>query len=276
MSLVKRTLLFIVLLSIPLLATQKREIYFSPLPMKNEQKTIQAFIPLIDYLQKNSSLTIKFNYQNNYEDILKGFEDGTIDIAYLGPLPYAILKSKYPDIEPIVSFKQKDGKAFYRCALSKFSEDKIDFDKKLKIALTQPLSTCGYYATRKLLKKKFGVALEEQLYNYTMSHTNALTSVMREEFVLAGSTEAIAKQYESLGMDIVAVSELLPGFTIVVNKKTLSDQEITKLTYTLLSIPKTTYEKWDLSLRYGVVPADTKLYDSLNIDCEIPKEGNMK
>ncbi|QOP41849.1 PhnD/SsuA/transferrin family substrate-binding protein [Sulfurimonas marina] len=276
MSLVKRVVLLMIVLSTSLLATQKRDINFTPLPMKNEQKTIQGFVPFIEYLQQHTSLTINFNYQHNYSDILKGFIEGKIDIAYLGPLPYAVLKSKYPEIEPLVTFKQKDGKSFYRCVLSKFSEDQIDFEKKITVALTQPLSTCGYYATNKLLKDKLGIALEKQSYAYTMSHTNALLGVMREEFMIAGATEDIAKQYESLGMEIIAESELFPGFAIVVNKKTLSSEQIAKIREILLNIPKTTYEKWDPSLKYGVVPADVNLYNSLNIDCDIPQEGNME
>lgn len=258
-----------------LFADESRIIYFAPLPMKNEKTNIEEFLPLVDYMQKNLPLTIKFNYHKNYDDILKSFMDGSTDIAYLGPLPYAILKSKYPYAKPIITFNEKDGTTTYRCAISKFSQDVLDLSKPLRVALTQPLSTCGYYATQKLLQKKFGLALKNQKYNYTMSHTNALTGVIREEYMLAGSSEEIAKKYESLGMEIIAKSELFPGFALVVNTKTLSAKEIQEITKTLLNIPKSSYEKWGTLLEYGTRPADTSSYDSLNLKYAIPQKGNI-
>ena len=167
--------LFVMILSFQsLLATESKTIYFTPLPMKNEKKIIEEFLPLIDYMQERLSLKIKFNYKKDYNNILKGFMDGSIDIAYLGPLPYAILKSKYPYVKPIVSFKRKNGNTSYRCAISKFSRDKFDPKKPIKVALTQSLSTCGYYSTQKLLKEKYGIILQNQKYDYTMSHTNGI------------------------------------------------------------------------------------------------------
>lgn len=275
MKLLSVLVFIMIIFSSSLIAEQKRTIHFTPLPMQNNKKTIEKFIPLIDYLQNTLPLNIKFNYQKDYEEIINGFIDGTIDIAYLGPFPYALLKSKYEFVKPIVVFKRKDGTGNYRCAISKFSKDKLDLNKPIKVALTQPESTCGYYFTNKLLKEKFSISLEDTKYNYTMSHTNALTSVMREEYLLAGSSEDIARKYESLGMEIIALSEALPGLTLVVNTKTLSLEEIDMITNALLNIPKQNYEMLGDIAKYGVAPADVSSYDIFNIECEIPKKGNI-
>ena len=257
-------------------AIENKTIYFTPLPMKSEKKTIEEFLSLVDYMQDNLHQQVKFNYKKDYGDIIKGFMDGSIDIAYLGPLPYAILKASYPYAKPIVSFKQKDATASYRCVISKFSKDTLDFSKPITVALTQPLSTCGYYSTQKLLQEKFGVSLQNQKYDYTMSHTNALIGVMREDFLLAGSSEDIAKKYESLGMEIIATSEPLPAFAIIVNTKTLSPQEIDTITKALLNIPNKEYENWGETFMYGTTPSDINSYDTFNIDYTIPQKGNMK
>jgi len=275
MKILIRLLFTIVILFKSVFASDNGIIYFSPLPMKSEKKTIEEFLPLVDYLQNTTSLKIKFNYKKDYNDILKSFIDGSVDIAYLGPLPYAILKSRYPYVKPIVSFKREDGTINYRCVISKFSKDKFDPKKPIKVALTQPLSTCGYYSTHKLLKEKFGILLENQKYDYTMSHTNALLGVMREEFLLAGSSIDIAKKFESLGMEIIATTELLPAFAIVVNTKTLSDNEIKNITKTLLNIPKSSYENMGTRVKYGISPVDEKSYEMINIKYEIPQKGNL-
>jgi phosphonate transport system substrate-binding protein len=250
-------------------------IYFTPLPMNKTKKNVKEFLPLIDFLKKELSVDIKFNNQSNYTDILKGFENKTIDMAFLGPLPYAVLKSKYPYIKPIVSFKQKNGSVYYRCVLSKFATDTIDTSKPLKIALTQPLSTCGYFMSKKLLKQKYNLDLKAQYYKYTMSHINAVTGALKGKFDLAGSTEMIANKFKSLGMQIVAKSKLLPGFSIVVNTKTLSKDEIKSITDALLKISDAKFKEWNGKIQYGLQKANEASYKNLKINYKIPQKGNM-
>ncbi|MDD2790296.1 MAG: PhnD/SsuA/transferrin family substrate-binding protein [Sulfurimonas sp.] len=270
---------YIVLISIItvnyLCAQERRVISFAPLPMENEKKTIEEFLPLIDYVQSKLPIDVKFNYKKDYNDILLGFKDGSIDIAYLGPLPYAVLKKQYPSIRPLVSIKKQDGSMGYRCVIAKFKKDEIDFSKTLTVSLTQPLSTCGYYMTQKLLQEKFAVALEEQRYAYTMSHVNALTSVLEGKYMLAGVQEEFAHKYESLGMEIIAMSEEQPLLSIVVNTKTLSSEEIKAIRETLLNIPVSEYKKWGSIVEYGFTPSDVKAYDALKIEDAIPEKGNM-
>ena len=258
-----------------LYAHEKGVVYFTPLPMKKAKKNIEDFLPLAEYLQEHLNIKIVFNYKSDYADILNGFKNQSIDMAFLGPLPYAILKSEYPYIKPIVSVKQKDGSVHYRCVLSKFAEDIIDKTKPLKVALTQPLSTCGYFMSKKLLKDKLNLDLKNQKYKYTMSHTNAVTGVLKGEFDLAGSTENIANKYKTLGMQIIAKSKPLPGFSIVVNTKTLSHEEINSLKNSLLGISQDDFKLWGGKIRYGLSEADEPSYRELKIGYKIPEKGNM-
>lgn len=275
MNLFAKVLLSITVVFATLLVAEQKTIYFSPLPMKSKKQTIEEFLPFVHYMETKLPYKVEFNYKKDYNDILNGFIDGSIDIAYLGPLPYTVLRSRYPHVKPIVSFKQPDGTNSYRCAISKFSKDTIDFDKPVTVALTQPLSTCGYYAVKKMLKKEFGLSLAKQRYDYTMSHTNALIGVVKGEYMIAGSSERLAKQHQSLGMEIIARSELLPTFALVVNTKTLSSQEIEQITETLLNIPKYEYQDWRSIFKNGFSPADAEAYDAIDLDCEVPKKGNM-
>jgi phosphonate transport system substrate-binding protein len=266
--------ILIIFFTSSLFALEPKKIHFAPLPMKSKKK-IEEFLPLVDFLETNLSLKVEINYQENYDDIIKGFMDGTIDIAYLGPLPYAILKSKYPHVKPIVTFKEEDGNTSYRCTLSKFAKDTLDFSEPIKVALTQALSTCGYYSAEQLLQKNFGLSLQKQKYKYEMSHSKALLGVLKEEFLIASTSEKIAKRYETLGMQIIATSEPFPAFALVVNTKTLSNELITQISQALLKAPDETYESWSEALKYGVTPADVKLYEALKIRYKIPEKGNM-
>jgi len=272
----KLFLIIVFFLTTSLFSSQSSVINFAPLPTKKASKNIEELLPISSYLSEKLSIDIKYVYKKDYQDILDGFKDGTIDIAYLGPLPFISLKREYKYVEPIITFKQKNGSSSYRCVLSKFKDDELNTSKQIKVALTQPLSTCGYLMSKMLLKNEFDIELEKQKYDYTMTHTNALISVLRGDFLIAGAKENIAKRFESLGMEIIATSEPLPGFSLVVNTKTLSKKQINDIQKTLLNTPKEVYETWEDVTSYGFIKADFKDYDTLNVDFSIPKYGNIE
>jgi len=152
----------------------------------------------------------------------------------------------------------------------------MDTTHPLTVALTQYLSTCGYLMTSVLLKKKYSLDLAKQHYRYTMSHTNALSALARGEFLLAGAKESIARRFQSLGIDIIARTELLPGFLLVANKKTLTSDQIHAFKDTLLHVPKSVYSEWNRSIgNQGMLPASNADYDKLDTHITIPQQGNM-
>lgn len=156
----------------------KETITFAILPVKDQSKLTEEFIPLFSYIEKITGMKTRLIYEKNYEKIIDKFSNSKIDIALLGPLPYVKLDQQYKFNEPIIVFKQKNGNTNYRCVLAKFAKDRINLDKQIKVALTQPLSTCGFYATDLLLKKLYNKELKEQSFEYKMSHENALIGVV--------------------------------------------------------------------------------------------------
>ena len=271
----KVILVVFLLLSTLLSAQEKRVFNFAPLPTKKAERNIEDFLPLSMQIKETLNIEINYVYKRDYKDILDGFIDGSIDIAYLGPLPFITLQKEYPFVQPIVTFKQKDGSAKYRCVLSKFKNDTFNSSKQIKVALTQPLSTCGYLMSSILLKEHYNISLEQQKYRYTMSHTNALLSVVKGEFLVAGAKESIANSFESLGMEVIAKSELLPGFSLVVNTKTLSKQQIKAIQETLLSIPQERYKELSGISQYGLEKSSIDDYRSLQVELAIPQKGNF-
>ena len=272
----KRIYLLLLLISTIQLLSAKDIINFAPLPLEKSIKNIEEFLPMNTFLKEKLQIDIKYIYKKDYADIIKGFADGSIDIAYLGPLPYLYLKKHYKDAVPIVTFRQVNGESNYRCVLAKFKDDIIDKSQTLKIALTQPLSTCGYYITSILLSEKFDINISKQHYNYTMSHSNALIQTLEGKFILAGAKDTIAKQYETLGMEIIAQSHPLPGFSLVVNTKTLTQEQMKDIEKTLLTIPENIYKHWGGITSRGMIQSSLKEYERMKVDFDtIPLKGNM-
>jgi len=253
------------------------EINFAPLPIKTESEITKDFLPLFLFLREKIGVKTNFVYEKDYSILIEKFKKGEIDIALLGPLPYLKLKQSYPHAHPLVGLNHEDGKPHYRCVLAKFGNDDVKFQNGIRVALTQPLSTCGYYMTQKLLKEGYQLELGEQKFDYLMSHENALLSLLKGKFDIAGVKDDVAFEYRTLGIEVIGESGYLPGFALIVNGKTLKKEQIELLREALIAIPKSQLSKWTKLISYGFTAIDETAYSALDINFStIAYDGNMK
>ncbi len=258
-------------------AQGKKVINFAPLPIEERSKVLKEFMPFFAYVEEKSGIETNFVFETDYSKIIEKFRSGKIDMVLLGPLPYIKLRQSYPDAKPIIALHEKDGKPHYRCVLAKFGNDTVDTGRQIRVALTQPLSTCGYYMSSRLVREHYGLDLDRQLFDYTMSHENALLRVLEGRFDIAGVKENIARGYASLGIEVIAQSPYLPGFAFVVNTRTLTKEQIRLLQETIASIPEARYKEWSKELSYGFSPVDEKTYDIFDVDFDtIILHGNTR
>lgn len=260
--------------------SEARPLTFSPPPLNSKQAVLEEFSSMLSYLEEQSGKKIDFVYEEKYDDIIDAFEKNKIDLAYFGPLPLATLRKNFAGAIPIITFHEPNGQSGYRCVLVKFATDTLDFKdaSNIKVALTQPLSTCGYMQTKVLLKTYANQNIENMKFNYLGNHENVALSIIRGAFLIGGMKESIAKEYQSLGLQILHTSQMLPSFTLVANANTLSEQDIANIKQILLDAPKEVYQKWGKSISYGVSEVDLKQIDALNIDkltYDIPQKGNF-
>ena len=260
--------------------SEARPLTFSPSPLNSKQAVLEEFSSMLSYLEEQSGKKIDFVYEEKYDDMIDAFEKNKIDLAYFGPLPLATLRKNFAGAIPIITFHEPNGQSGYRCVLVKFATDTLDFKdaSNIKVALTQPLSTCGYMQIKVLLKTYANQNIENMKFNYLGNHENVALSIIRGAFLIGGMKESIAKEYQSLGLQILHTSQMLSSFTLVANANTLSEQDIANIKQILLDAPKEVYQKWGKSISYGVSEVDLKQIDALNIDkliYDIPKKGNF-
>ncbi|MEA1917769.1 MAG: PhnD/SsuA/transferrin family substrate-binding protein [Campylobacterota bacterium] len=256
---------------------ERKIVTFAPLLTSKKSEILKEFLPLFNYIEKSTGVKTKFLFEKDYSKLIEKFKQNKIDILLLGPLPYVKLNQINKFNMPIIGFKQKDGNPYYRCVLAKFAKDKISFNDRLKVAPTQPLSTCGYYMTNILLKEKFNLSLKNQEYNYTMSHYNAIIGVLDGDYDVAGVKDSTADDFRTLGVRAVAKSGYLPGFSLIVNTRTLPKYQIKTLQNAILSIKESTYKEWQGISSNGFVKANKNMYENLEVNFKtIPNRGNMK
>lgn len=246
---------------------------FAPLSMEKSDTVMQQYRPMLDYLEKETGDRFSVVYSPNYADMLHKIEQKEIDLAYLGPLPYVALRKKYTHIEPLVRFLNRNGRATYTCSIITRSDSDIDSLEGLAgrtIALTQPLSTCGYLMSERLLRQA-GSSMEKGVrYAYTGSHVNSALSVILGESDVGGLKSNISRKYTHFGLKVLASTSDLPGFLLVANTKTLSREQITRLRKALLALrPLENAEEraltasWGAQLRYGAIAAKRSDYDMI-------------
>ncbi|PLY04677.1 MAG: ABC transporter substrate-binding protein [Arcobacter sp.] len=256
-----------------------KTLIFAPLPVKDIKAIHTQFSPMINYLEKKLNVKIKIDYNTSYDEILNKFIEGKIDIAYLGPLPYLSLEKRYSETIPLVNFKNKKGNISYTCSFVSFisNYDSIKNIENVKIALTQPLSTCGYLFVNKILNNS-NINIEDNKYRYLGRHDKVALSIIRDEFKYGGLKSDIAKEYYHLGLKEIKRSEAIPNFILVGNSKTLSKKMLQDIKNNMISIDKKELSFWHESLKFGTKETNTKDYNHLRElikSTKIPHESNF-
>lgn len=269
---------FLVLLLLAARPAAAEPLVFAPLPMEKPYTVAAQWKPLLDYLERNLGVAVQIDYSTSNDEIVDKFRAGRLDLAYLGPLPYVTLRKDFPPAEPVVIFREKDGASTYTCALVATAPH---FDSKSlrnkRIALTQPLSTCGYFAAQGMLRQQ-GSSLEENRYRYLGPHDEVALAVIRRDFEVGGVKTAIARKYAHLGLTVLAESPPMPGLALIANGKRLSAQRIEQIRQLLLNAPPEVRQQWGDNIRHGAVPGNDRDYDGMRrlpIPAVIPERGNF-
>ncbi|MCX8083756.1 MAG: PhnD/SsuA/transferrin family substrate-binding protein, partial [Calditerrivibrio sp.] len=187
---------------------------------------------------QQTSKPLYFHYVDSHKDLLNLIINDKIDFAYLGPVPYLLLTSKYKHVEPLAEVLEKDGKPTYRCVLF-IASDKEKVTIK-KLALTNPISTCGYVSMKYLLKKR-KIDIDKIEYQYLNNHEEVLKQVLAGFYDAGGVKEDIYLKYRDLGAKAIEYTDEYPAFVIIANKKTVKDKDIENIKKLLLESPKETF-----------------------------------
>lgn len=280
-ALVRYIFILYLSLHVSLLAKDVDKIRISPLPMDDPVKTTKIFSPLIRHISGLVGKELELVYERKYNNILDSLDKNMLDLAYLGPLPFSTIRLKNPNIIPLVGFYEGVALKGYTCVLVRANFDEIDYknlaDKKL--ALTQPLSTCGYFMASKLLKNlDANLSIEDMKYRYIGTHTGVAEGVLRGDFLIGSLKDGIAAKYASVGLEIIATSKLLPSFILVANQNTLDMTLISKIKQGLLKTPESIYGTWEKRFSRGMFEVSKEDFDEV-IDfleeMKIPEKGNF-
>lgn len=250
---------------------------FAPLPLEDRKIIHEQFRGFADFLGEASGRRVELLDVGDYAEILAGLQRGEVDLAFLGPLPYAILRRDYADVAPLVCFRDVSGETSYTCSLVAYGDSGLSPDglpdglRGVRVGLTQPYSTCGYLGVSQMFDQA-GVSLDGDgnRFVYAGSHSAAALGVVRGDYDVAGVKSEIAVRYAHLDLVVLAESRPFPGFTLVVNTATLPAETVDRLRAALLGLDpagnaddRARVGSWGGPLRHGMVAPEACGYDGV-------------
>lgn len=234
---------------------EKSTLYFAPLPMSSNKLNLIKALPIADYLSETLQRPVIPKLYQSYDEIIKAFLAGEVHLLEIGPQPLIELQNHSQDAIPLASINQNAQNNHYHCVLAAPIDglqqvSDIKQAKTTKVALTQPLSTCGPLLTQYLLKQS-DVDINNLSHQFLGSHEEVALSLIRNEAVVGGLARFIAERYQGLGLNILATSPALPTLMMVANRQTIRPQEIESIKQALLNYQPN--ESSDIG-KYGFSP----------------------
>ena len=242
---------------------------FAPLPMFKSELIMKEYRGILEHLEKELDIKIETVYYSNYRALVEAIRTSKVDIAHLGPLPFAALLQKTQRVQPIVQFLNKKGKSTYTCsliALQASNPTSLSLPKE-PMALTQPLSTCGYLSAAYFYNKK-NLVLKDSNYYYANTHSNVVLEVLlgQAKSGIVKSSEFL--DYKHLGLLELAKSPEFPGF-LWVGSPEFDPILVTKIQKILTKISfhnpqyKELTSTWGEGVKYGSIHTNALAYEPI-------------
>lgn len=238
------------------------------LPLQSREATVREFSRLFRAVGEAVGRPVEFVYHDRYEAVLDDLLADRLDVAYLGPLPYVELMRRDPAAaSPLVRFREADGSSTYRCALVSFPDNAVRWPGVAghRLAMPQALSTCGPHSAGTLLARLGGPGLDAMKTHYAGQHEIVAQQVVAGQAELGTLKESVATAYRVLGLRILATTNPLPGFVLVVRNAALPVEQRSLLRERLMAWPTQAQRQWGKSIRWGLEPASDADYDTVRV-----------
>jgi len=236
---------------------------FAPIPMVDKEHMLLAHIGPMRFMEEKTGRAIKLIHTKDYQTLIDMFRRDEIDLAYIGPVPYVMLRQGFDAATPLVRFLESDGRDSYTCAFVTFSPSAVDMAamRGRRLALPDPLSTCGDIGMSAILGTT-GISLMETQRSYVGRHNKVAMEVILGQADAGGMKTSIARQFASLGLRIIQESPPMPGFVLIANRHTVPDAVSRALTRAFLELrpgenaaDADRVRDWGDSIRHGTTPA---------------------
>ena len=127
-------------------ANTLEKIKITVLPDLSSAERDTDIVELQEYLTTTLNIPIEFDAASSYDDAVEKIVNGSVEVAYLGPLTYVQAREQNPSIEPIVApIDQTSGRPWYTSVIiSKTDINSLEEIKGRHFGFVTDSSTSGF------------------------------------------------------------------------------------------------------------------------------------
>jgi phosphonate transport system substrate-binding protein len=172
----------------------------------------KRFTPLAAYLGKVMGRQVVVRVGRNYEDHIDAIGTNTVDIAFLGPVPYVIMVSKYGQ-KPFLARIALNGKPVLEGVIITRQDSPLHTLSDLRgkrFAFGDPDSTMATVLPLYFLKKAGVPKTDLASYEHLASHKNVALGVLTGDFDAGAVKTEVFEELQSRGLRILANLPTVP------------------------------------------------------------------
>ncbi len=190
-------------------------------PYLPHDEIITRFTPLANYLAGAIGRPVEVRVGRTYEEHIRAIGDDTIDIAYMGPVPYVELVERYGK-KPLLARQVVDGSPYLRgeIVVRRDSPFRKLADLKGKCFLFGDVnSTMSYILPQRMLERA-GIPLTELgSYKSVEGHKNVALAVLAGVCDAGAMQNEVFREYEPRGLRALAELPLVADHVFVTNAR---------------------------------------------------------
>jgi phosphonate transport system substrate-binding protein len=242
---------------------------FGVIGFYNPRLMYLRYQPLIDYMTERGGTPWRLVIGKSYSETVRELKEGTVDVAYLGPLTYVRAHQEFGAL-PVVRLNTLH-RAWYRSTIVVDEDSPIRSLQGLaggRLAFGPLLSTSSNLVPRLMLASAGVDETELEACPSFPHHDKAARAVLMGEVDAAAVRDLVGERFTQRGLRILAQSPPIPNFPLVVRPDRMSTLG-PMLQHLLIELPQSDPEVrermsgWDLELAAGFAEVDDAAYDGV-------------
>ena len=213
------------------------ELILAVLPFLSAKEIVQKFTPLAEYLSTQMGMKVSIKVGGSFQEHINFIGQDKVDIAYMGPTPYVHLVDKFGK-KPLLARLEVNGSAQFCSYIftRKDGDVKTLGDLKGKsFAYGSRKSTMSFVLPHYTLMQAGIVDDGHEEHAFLKTHSNVALGVLAGDFAAGAIKPSVFKEFEPLGLKVIAESERISEH-LFVTRSDLPDQQVQKLRKIFLSI----------------------------------------
>jgi phosphonate transport system substrate-binding protein len=247
----------------------KPALKFAVVSFYNPRLMYLKYQPLVDYLSAHTPWHFELDLSPSYRETVVRLCEGRVQLAYLGPFSF-VRAREMCKVKPVVQLKS-EGRATYTSYIMVREDSPIHSLAALRgqtFAYGAVLSTSSHLMPRFMLQQAGLESGRDIKCRYYGHHERAARAVLTGEAAACGVRDLVGDQFTGRGLRILAKSEPMTNFPLVVGPRVPAGLEAA-LTDALLRLPPRDAEaareiaSWDPELSGGFAAVSADAYQPI-------------